>query len=125
MNVTAGQQYRLQILFYGNWSGDNRGWDIEVEGALVVDNITSLGVDTGAGIPAHSPNIGLAYQYDFLASDGQVNVRMAQLGGAPLERGDGNAIWQGILLSQIPEPSVLGMCGIALFGLLRRRRSAA
>jgi len=125
MNVTAGQQYRLQILFYGNHAADTRGWDIGVEGAIVVDNITSLGVDTGGGLPAYSLNRGLVYTYDFLALDSQVNVVMGQLGGAPLEQTDGNAIWQGIMLSQIPEPTSPLLGGVAALALLRRRRSAA
>jgi len=125
MNVTAGQQYRLQILFYGNHAADTRGWDIGVEGAILVDNITSLGVDTGGGLPAHSFNLGLVYTYDFLALDSQVNVVMGQLGGAALEQSDGNAIWQGIMLSQIPEPTSALLGGVAALALLRRRRSAA
>jgi len=123
MNVTPNQQYRLQILFYGNHAADNRGWDISVEGVMVVDNITSLGVDTGAGPPAYAANLGLVYTYDFLAPDSTVNVAMGQLGGTGLERGDGNAIWQGIMLSQIPEPSSALLGGVAALALLRRRRS--
>ncbi len=122
MNVTPGQQYRLQVLFYGNHAGDNRGWDIQVDGVLTVDNVWSLGVSTG-GEPAYSPNRGLVYTYDFVAPDNQVNVVFGQLGGAASETADTNAIWQGIMLSQIPEPSTAMLGGVAALALLRRRRS--
>jgi hypothetical protein len=121
MDVTPGQMYRLQILFYGN-NPEARGWDIGVEGALVVDNITSLGVDTGSGPPPYSPNLGLVYSYDFVAPDNQVNVQMGQLGGLGPELIDRNAIWAGITLSQIPEPATPLLAGVAMLGLLRRRR---
>jgi PEP-CTERM motif len=125
MDVTPGLLYRLQVLFYGNHTLDNRGWDIRVDGVDAVDNITSLGVNTGAGIPAYSPTMGLAFTYDFIAPDSQVNVFFGQLGiGAPQEQTDFNAIWQGITLELIPEPSIIAMSGLALIGLLRRRRSA-
>ena len=124
MNVTAGLQYRLQILFYGNHAADLRGWDIRVEGVDAVDNITSLGVNTGAGPPAYSPNMGLVYTYDFTAPDAQVNVVMGQLFGLGPELADLNAIWQGITLEQIPEPSAGVLAGVGLLGLLRRRRPA-
>ena len=122
MNVTPGQQYRLQVLFYGNHAGDNRGWDIQVDGVLTVDNVWSLGVSTG-GEPAYSPNRGLVYTYDFVAPDNQVNVAFGQLGGAAPETIDTNAIWQGIMLSAIPEPSTAMLGGVAALALLRRRRS--
>ena len=126
MNVTPGQQYRLQILFYANNATETRIWDIGVEGAIVVDNITSRGVDTGGGPPAYSPNLGVVYSYDFVAPDAQVNVVMGQLGGVDPGFGPGvdrNAIWAGIMLSQIPEPSTAMLGGVAALALLRRRRS--
>ncbi len=127
MNVTPGQMYRLQVLFYGNHAADTRGWDIRVDGVNAVDNISSLGVKTGAGYPAYSPNLGLVYTYDFVAPDGVVNVEMGHASlfgpGDATEFADDNAIWQGIMLSQIPEPSTAMLGGVAALALLRRRRS--
>ena len=126
MDVTPGLQYRLQVLFYANHGAENRVWDIQVDGVDAVENITSLGIDTGTGPPAYSPNIGLAYVYDFTAPDAQVNVVMGQLFGTNFIPGtDSNAIWQGIILTQIPEPSTFALGAFAVIGLLRRRRSAA
>jgi hypothetical protein len=125
MNVSQGLHYRLQILFYGNWAGDARGWDIQVDGVNAVDNITSLGVDTIFEPLTYSPNLGLVYSYDFIAPDNQVNVVMGQLFGAGPEMPDRNAIWSGIILSQIPEPPALAFGTIAVIGSSRRRRSAA
>lgn len=123
MDVTAGQQYRLQILFYGNHALDTRGWDISVDGTLVVDNVSSLGAYSDPLLlPAYSPNLGLVYTYDFVAPDGQVNVAMGQLGGDPSELPDLNAIWGGLALTQIPEPSCLLLGGLASLALWRRRR---
>jgi Bacterial TSP3 repeat len=105
MDVTVGLQYRLQILFYGNHAGDRRGWDIQVDNVDAVDNITSLGVDAGGGVPLYSPNIGLVYTYDFTASNSQVNVSMGQLFGVGPEQPDQNAIWSGIILERISAPA--------------------
>ncbi len=126
MAVTPGQMYRLQVLFYGNHAGDNRGWDILVDGVGVVDNVRSLGVSTG-GEPAYDPNRGLVYTYDFIAPDSVLNVEFGHgnlIGpGDATEFADDNAIWSGIMLSTIPEPSTALLGGVAALGLLRRRRS--
>jgi len=127
MDVTPGLQYRLQILFYGNHAADDRRWDITVDGLQAVDDISSLGIATGpglAGLPAYSANRGLVYRYDFFAPDAQVNVSMGQLFGT-FEGTDPNAIWQGITLSRIPEPSIFALSAFAVVGLLRRRRFAS
>ena len=120
--TTAGLSYRLQILFYGN-RNEARRWDIEIEGVMVVDEITSLGVSDGAGTPpAYSNSQGILYTYDFVAGDTTLDIIMGNLGGAN-DGGDRNPIWQGITLAQIPEPStgLLALGSLAL--LLIRRRS--
>lgn len=129
MAVVPGQMYRLQVLFYANHALETRGWDILVDGIGTVDNISSHGVVTGAGFPAYSPNMGLVYTYDFIAPDGTVNVAFGHgnligPGGAG-EFADDNAIWSGIMLSAIPEPSTALLGGVAALALLRRRRAAS
>lgn len=125
MDVTAGLQYKLQILFYGNHAADDRRWDIMVDNVQAVDDISSLGIGTGpglAGLPAYSPNMGLVYTYNFTAPDNQVNVLMGQLFGVPGGGTDQNAIWQGITLELVPEPSTSALGGVAVIAMLRRRR---
>jgi hypothetical protein len=121
LDVTPGEPYRLQILFYGNWVGDDRRWDITVDGAEAIDQITSLGVSNFGEVPPHSPNQGLVYTYDFMAPDNQVNVIMGQLFGVT-EGADLNAIWQGLTLERIPEPAAVALGGLGLLALVGRRR---
>jgi PEP-CTERM motif len=121
LDVTSGDQYKLQILFYGNWDGDNRRWDVMVEGVPAVDEIVSLGISNAGELPAYSPNRGLVYTYDFTAPDSQVNVMMGSLFG-DFDGGDRNPIWQGLTLERIPEPAAITLSGLGLLALLRRRR---
>ena len=102
--VTAGQKYKIQILFYANHAADDRRWDIQVEGALVVDEITSLGVSTGpspGNMPPYSPNVGLVYSHTVTVGDASLDIRMGNFSGA-FDGGDRNPIWQGLTVEQLP-----------------------
>ena len=79
MPVTPGKSYVLQLVFYGNQQ-ENRRWDIEVEGNLVLDEITSLGVQE-AGSLEFSLGSYLIYRCPVTAGDNTLTVRMGSLGG--------------------------------------------
>jgi VCBS repeat-containing protein len=96
LDVTAGTNYRLQLLVSGN-RPENRNWDISVDGRAAVDSIRSLGVNPGE---TYSANRSMVYTYDFTAPDNQVNVVMGTLFGVN-DGGDDNPIWQGLTLHEL------------------------
>jgi len=59
--VTAGDTYKIQILINGNHATDDRRWDIEVEGAISVDEITSLGGSIDGTVPLYDPGTGVVF----------------------------------------------------------------
>ena len=98
--VTNGETYKLQLLIYGN-GAENRRWDIEVEGTVVVDEFTSLGAsDAGGVLPAYSAAAGVVYTRIVTAADATLDVRMGDFGGLQ-DFGDRNPIWQGLTLEHI------------------------
>ena len=100
--VTSGQSYKLQILFYGNHAEDRR-WDIEVEGALAVDEVTSLGANVDGVNPDYPPNAGVLYQAMLTATDASLDVRF--VGDLPGSNNDGgsdrNPIWQALTVERV------------------------
>lgn len=124
--VTPGEQYKLQLLIYGN-GPENRRHDIEVEGALVVDEFTSLGATVPGGAPpAYSPAAGVIYTHTFTAGDATLDVRMGDLGGAN-DAGDRNPIWQALTVEHIvPDSDTDGLPDaweLAQFGSLTQTGS--
>jgi hypothetical protein len=98
--VVTGETYKLQILVYGN-KDENRRWDIEVEGAITVDEITSLGASDGDGLlPLYAPDAGVVYTLTFTAGDDTLDVRMGDIGGTS-DGGDRNPIWQAMTLEHL------------------------
>jgi autotransporter-associated beta strand protein len=88
LDVTAGQAYRLQLMFYE--PPQSRGFDIFAEGNLIYDNYVSNG---GAA------NVGTVATYAFVASDNQLNIRLS---GVDTTFGDKNPILSGFTLETIP-----------------------
>ena len=123
--VTAGQQYKLQLLLHEPWSGGQgnstvRDFNILVEnsaGSLVtgVQNFTP-GLETN-GSSQVGADFGLVYTYSFTASDTSYSVRLAQNA-----TGKPNPNLGALVLTQIPEPSTALLGGLGLLALLRRRR---
>ncbi len=107
LNVTAGLEYKLQILISGNRVEDRR-WDIRVNGINAVDEITSLGTSPGQ---SYSQRRATLYTYQFVCQSSTVVVEMGNLFGAN-DGGDRNPIWQALTLERIfipptPEDIVL------------------
>ena len=104
--------YKLQLLF--NEGADrNRGWDIAVNGDLVVDNITSEGIQD---VDAWAPDLGAMYSGDFNASEsGAINVEMRNnIGVLPQVSSDGNPIIQGIIVHLAVPPAPFEITDINL-----------
>lgn len=123
LDVTPGTVYKLQVLFNENSSLTDRRWDIRVEGADAVDEVTSLGL---SGTP-YSIGTFSVFTYEFTAQDDVFTVTMGDLFGAN-DGGDRNPIWSALTLeNQIPEPSTIMLAAVGLIALLgfgrRRRRS--
>jgi len=123
LDVTTGVNYKLQV-FWSENIANTRIWDIRVEGADAVDEVTSLGVAPGA---AYSASQGTVYTYEFTAQDDVFTVSMGNFFGGN-DGGDRNPIWQGLTLeNQIPEPPTIMLAAVGLIALLgfgrRRRRS--
>ena len=119
--LTAGGLYDIQLLF--NEGGDrDRHFDIGVDGNLVVDNMTSEGVD---GVGVWNANNSFFYRGQFMSGDGTFSIALQEQIGGDLATGlDNNPILQGVIIHQIPEPSagLLAMfSGVGLLFLRRRR----
>jgi hypothetical protein len=95
LNVTAGLEYKLQILISGNRVEDRR-WDIRVNGSNAVDEITSLGVSPGQ---SYSQRRATLYTYQFTPTNSTIVVEMGNLFGTN-DGGDRNPIWQALTLER-------------------------
>ncbi|MES2707466.1 MAG: hypothetical protein V4726_12790 [Verrucomicrobiota bacterium] len=98
--VIAGETYKLQILWYENKGSYTRSWDISVEGAVSVDQVTSLGATPDGVPPDYDPTAGVVFTQQFTAGDGTLDVVMGQLRG-DTPGTDVNPIWQGLTLERI------------------------
>jgi hypothetical protein len=123
--VTAGQQYKLQLLLHEPWAtgqGNStvRDFNILVENSAgtLVTGVTNFnpGAETN-GSNQVGADFGLVYTYSFTASDTSYSVRLAQN-----ETGKQNPNLGALVLTQIPEPSTALLGGLGLLALLRRRR---
>jgi len=99
LSVTAGDEYKLQILFSANTAEDRR-WDVRVNHLEAVDEITSLGAAPGQ---AYARNRATLYTCQFTAPTATVVVEMGDLFGHA-DGGDRNPIWQALTLERITAP---------------------
>lgn len=116
--LTVGERYKLELLFVEN-SG-NRGFDIDIEGEMILENFFPVNVQGGLVNP--DPR-GAVFTYEFLALDNTLNIALRGTGAAGT---DINPILGGLTLQiAAPEPSsiLLGLIGAS--GLLWRRRRQA
>lgn len=129
--------YQLQILWKGN--GETRVWDIEVEGQLALDEISSNGVwdqTVDAGQPSNlfDNTQGVVFTQLVNVTDGSLDIGVGQLftDGNQIAA-DRNYILSGFVVEYFPpltpEPGSLALAAIALggFGTMtyrRRRRSS-
>jgi hypothetical protein len=98
--VTAGETYKLQILISGNHAADDRRWDIEVEGEMVVDEIVSLGESVDGSLPAYDQGQAITFTQTVTVADSFLDIRMGSLGGET-EGADRNPIWQGLIVEKV------------------------
>jgi hypothetical protein len=99
LTVTAGEEYKLQILISGNTS-ENRIWDIRINAQEAVGEITSLGVSPGQ---SYSSGRATLYTYQFRPAASAIVVEMGNLFGSN-DGGDRNPIWQALTLEKISVP---------------------
>jgi len=99
LDVTAGQEYELQLLFSENFYqvAGARHFDIAVEGVTIVDEFTPI--PAGAEWTT-APNTGVVVTYQFVAGDSVINVDLTK--GSS---GDLNPILQGVILKTVSAPA--------------------
>jgi len=110
--LIAGGLYEIQLLF--NEGADrNRGWDITVNDDLVVDNITSEGLQD---VHTWTPSSSAAYVANFTATDsGTLSVSMQNdIGGLAQVATDGNPILQGIVVHLAVPPAPFEITDISV-----------
>jgi len=107
--VNAGETYKIQILINGNHAADDRRWDIEVEGAISVDEITSLGESVDGSVPLYDPATGVVFTQTVTVADSSLDIRMGDIGEAN-DGADRNPIWQGIIVERlVPDTDADGL----------------
>lgn len=102
MAVEEGQSYKLQLLM--GEACCTRGFDIFVEGEMVVDNLlvsdVQDGVIDGVAEGINKGDTGVFYSYEFTAGDSELNVTLGgALNGAP----DNNPILHVLTLEKIED----------------------
>ena len=110
--LIAGGLYEIQLLF--NEGADrNRGWDITVNDELVVDNITSEGLQD---VHTWTPSSAAVYVANFTATDsGTLSVAMQNdIGGLAQVAADGNPILQGIVVHLAVPPAPFEITDISV-----------
>ena len=117
--VTAGTQYRLQLLFNEACCA-NRGFDVFADNILVTTDfnpsVVQGGVNNGNNLP------GALITYTFFATDATLDVEL-RVSNPPFS--DSNAIIDAVSLQVVPEPGtaiLAAMSGAGLLALRRRRR---
>jgi hypothetical protein len=113
LEVEAGQAYQLQLLFAEQCC--DRGFDISLEGEMVVDNFNVQLAQGGI----NDTSAGAVYSHTFTAGDDVLNIA---LGGVNQLAPDNNPILNAVTLEVVPEPSSAVLLVLGLLGLLARRR---
>ena len=112
--LSSGIEYQLHLLFNEGGNRDRR-WDIEVEGELAVDDMSSEGEGTW------SSSNGFAYIGNFTLAPGDstLNVEMAQhIGGQGAMGSDNNPILQAFVVTEVfipPTPEELALTPTEFF----------
>ena len=94
-DVKIGHRYKVQMLISAN-QDESRSWDISVNGALGVEEFTSLGTNADT----YSVNRAVAYVFEIDASQPTLEIVMGQINDT-IEGTDGGALWQGITLEDL------------------------
>lgn len=111
--VTAGEEYKIQILISANGQEDRR-WDIRVNGREAVDEITSLGVSPGASYSARRATL---FTYQFVPTTAAITIEMGHLFGSN-DGGDRNPIWQALTVERVfipPTPDDIALDSTTFF----------
>jgi hypothetical protein len=108
LQVEANQPYKLQLLFAEMCC--NRGFDISVEGELLVDNFNVQVLQGGI----NNQTQGVVFSDTVVSTDGVLNI---VLGGSNPLAPDNNPILGGLTLEVVPEPSSLLLTVLACFGI--------
>jgi hypothetical protein len=108
--LTAGSEYKLQLLFQEGCCNGQRFTDITLDGNLIADEF--------AYGPQNVP--GQAVVQKFIASGTSALVQFPYA----TTSGDHNATINALTVELIPEPSAVALLSVGTLALLRRRRRA-
>ncbi len=90
-NLTAGDSYRIQLLFAEQCC--DRGFDVEFEGSVIAPGFVPRAVQ---GVPNNS-SMGAVVEHTFVALDKEANVRLLSTGAFP----DNNPILNGVTIEHL------------------------
>jgi len=106
--VTAGQRYKLQLLFAE--TGLARGFDVKLEGGAIVRNLIPGAVQEG------STSQGVVVSYEFVARDSQLNIVLDGMSADDPSISDRNPILSGVTLEALggaPAPATLEVVSLS------------
>ncbi len=102
-DLTIGKVYKLQLLFAEQCCA-NRGFDVEIDGDLVVDEFNPSIVQGGAG----NTSRGAVITYGFLASSDSITIVLNGDGATTPAFTDHNATLSGVTLEELTLPDADG-----------------
>ena len=121
ISAIAGQKYLIDLLFANQFSGDGAGYipyrtmDVKVGGLLYADDLTLYGTQS----PDRRP---LVYRFEVTPSSNSIQITFASgavVSGSPTDQ---TPYVNAMMVTQVPEPSVLSLIAVGLGGLVLRRR---
>lgn len=115
LDVVPGQQYKLQLLIFDGFAGSSRTFDVNIEGALAIDDL-NVHDEVQQGDPSTGAMRAGLYTYEFTAGDSQLNMDFINIG-------QGDPILNGLTLEIVPEPTTMALllAGGCLTAMRRRK----
>ena len=121
ISATAGATYLVDLLFANQFSGSGAGYypyrvfDVSVGGLLYVDDLTLYSTQE----PTRRP---LVYRFEVTPSSTSIGITLKNGAIVTGFTTDTNPYVNAVMVTQVPEPSVLSLFAVGLGVLFRRNR---